>query len=97
MALILLLLLQRSERYRGNTLYFVDAIRRIDLVLVYEDDLDFAKEQRRKTFFRNLVSEGLEVEIENPDPTKRVSVQSISISYESLLLRIFSISVWIPV
>ncbi|ODN04171.1 Anoctamin-5 [Orchesella cincta] len=43
----------------------------MDLIIVYEDDLDFSKEQRRKTFLRNLVSEGLELEIENPDPVRR--------------------------
>jgi hypothetical protein len=45
------------------------------MVLVYEDDLDFLKEQRRKTFLRNLMADGLEIEMENPDPTKRVSLQ----------------------
>jgi hypothetical protein len=41
------------------------------MMLVFEDDLDFLKEQRRKTFIRNLVAEGVEIEIEHPDPTKR--------------------------
>lgn len=40
-------------------------------MLVFEDDLDFLKEQRRKTFLKNLVDEGVEIEIEHPDPTKR--------------------------
>lgn len=41
------------------------------MMLVFEDDLDFLKEQKRKTFLRNLVEEGVEIEIEHPDPTKR--------------------------
>lgn len=41
------------------------------MMLVFEEDLDFLKEQRRKTFLKNLVDEGVEIEIEHPDPTKR--------------------------
>lgn len=54
-----------------DTLYFSDCQRRIDMILVFEDDLDFLKEQRRKTYLRSLVEEGVEIEIEHPDPTKR--------------------------
>lgn len=64
-------LLQSTNSYR-DTLYFNDGIRKIDLMIVYEDDLDFTKEERRKLFLRNLVSEGLELEKENPDPVRRV-------------------------
>jgi len=65
-------IIQSTTSYK-DTLYFNDGIRRIDMVLAYEDDLDFLKEQRRKTFLRNLTVDGLEIEMENPDPTKRVS------------------------
>ncbi|OXA52495.1 Anoctamin-4 [Folsomia candida] len=54
-----------------DSLYFKDKQRRIDMMLVFEEDLDFLKEQRRKTFLKNLVDEGVEIEIEHPDPTKR--------------------------
>jgi hypothetical protein len=54
-----------------DTLYFNDGTHRVDMMLVFEDDLDFMKEQRRKTFLRNLVDEGAEIEIEHPDPTRR--------------------------
>ncbi len=54
-----------------DSLYFGDEQRRIDMMLVFEDDLDFLKEQRRKTFLKNLMDEGVEIEIEHPDPTKR--------------------------
>lgn len=63
--------MQSTTSYR-DTLYFNDGIRKIDLMIVYEDDLDFTKEERRKLFLRNLVSEGLELEMENPDPVRRV-------------------------
>jgi hypothetical protein len=49
-------------------------MRRIDMVLAYEDDLDFLKETRRKTFLRNLTNDGLQIEMENPDPAKRASI-----------------------
>ncbi|CAG7831124.1 unnamed protein product [Allacma fusca] len=66
----------RSAKSFRDSLHFIDGRRRIDLVLVYEEDLDFAKEQRRKTFLRNIVAEGLEIEIENPDPTKRFNQET---------------------
>ena len=59
-----------------ESLYFNDGMRRIDMVLVYEDDLDFVKEQRRKNFLRNLLAEGLEIETQNPGTTKKVSSEA---------------------
>lgn len=51
------------------TLVFRDGKRKIDYVLAYEpeDEEDLKKEQRRKTFEKNLVEEGLELEHEGKE------------------------------
>lgn len=65
--------MQVSSTYR-DTLYFSDGIRKIDLMIVYKDDLDPIKNQRRNTFLNNLVSEGLELELEleNSEEARKV-------------------------
>lgn len=54
------------------TLFFRDGKRKIDYVLAYEpgDSEDPKKEQRRNTFEKNLVEEGLELEHEGKETSK---------------------------
>lgn len=51
------------------TLVFRDGKRKIDYVLAYEpeDNEDIKKEQRRNTFEKNLIEEGLELEHEGKE------------------------------
>lgn len=59
---------------KRNTLYFNDGIRRIDLILVYEEEdvekgvineQEAMKIENRRIFQENLLKEGLELEIED--------------------------------
>jgi hypothetical protein len=61
---------------RTDTTFFWDGVRRIDMILAYEDDdpeevdtnedaEDFqTKAQKREQFEKNLVEQGLELELE---------------------------------
>ena len=51
------------------TLFFRDGKKKIDYVLAYEpgDNEDVKKQQRRKTFEKNLIEEGLELEHEGKE------------------------------
>jgi len=60
------------------------------MILVFEDDLDFNKEHRRKTFLNNLTDEGLEIEMENPDPNRRVWIFDV-VLYFSVYNKIISL------
>ena len=48
-----------------ETLFFRDNARPIDYVLVYRDGEDEEHRRRRKTYEKNLVSEGLQLEKED--------------------------------
>ncbi|XP_061192079.1 anoctamin-4-like isoform X3 [Saccostrea echinata] len=54
------------------TLFFKDGKRKIDFVLAYEpgDTEDPKKKQRRETFEKNLIEEGLELEYEGKESSK---------------------------
>lgn len=49
------------------TLFFRDGVKKIDYILAYEPDDDPKKEERRRTFQKNLVEEGLELEHEGKE------------------------------
>lgn len=57
----------RQVRRRVDTQYFWDNTRKIDMVLAYRDDDDVSKAHRRKAFTSNLMSEGLEIEVEEKE------------------------------
>ncbi|XP_056015162.1 anoctamin-4-like isoform X6 [Ostrea edulis] len=52
------------------TLFFRDGVKKIDYILAYEPDDDPKKEERRRTFQKNLVEEGLELEHEGKETSK---------------------------
>ena len=52
-------------RSRVDTQYFWDNKRKIDMVLAYREDDDLSRTHKRKTFQANLISEGLELELED--------------------------------
>jgi hypothetical protein len=52
-----------------DTLYFWDGVRKIDMVLAFEDgegnsEEDEEKANRRRVFIRNLGAQGLDLELE---------------------------------
>ncbi|XP_043246594.1 anoctamin-5-like isoform X2 [Amphibalanus amphitrite] len=52
-------------RRRVDTQYFWDNKRKIDMVLAFREDDDLIRAHKRKTFQANLISEGLELELED--------------------------------
>ncbi len=71
-----------------DTLYFWDGVRKIDLVLAFED-LDDNDDYhqiivRRKTFIRNLETQGLKLELE---PSRVSSHQNFRKSFVIKLLK----------
>ncbi|KAJ8943897.1 hypothetical protein NQ318_019505, partial [Aromia moschata] len=65
---------EKGELLDPESLYFRDGRRKIDMVLVYEEEelgvmteAEAKRRDRRKTFQENLVKEGLELELEHKD------------------------------
>lgn len=65
---------EREELVDPETLYFRDGKRKIDMVLVYEEEefgvmteAEARRRDNRKVFQENLVKEGLELELEHKD------------------------------
>lgn len=71
------------------TLFFRDGKRKIDYVLAYEpgDSEDPKKEQRRKTFEKNLVEESLELEHEGKETSKngKTCFTKVHVPWETML------------
>nr|XP_022287592.1 anoctamin-4-like isoform X1 [Crassostrea virginica] len=70
------------------TLFFRDGKKKIDYVLAYEpgDNEDVKKQQRRKTFEKNLIEEGLELEHEGKESSKngKTCFTKVHIPWETL-------------
>ena len=61
-----------------DTLFFWDGIRKIDMVLPYDDDEeDTRRKEKRRTFEKFLVEQGLELETE----PKEVSTEYCNINH----------------
>lgn len=71
------------------TLVFRDGKRKIDYVLAYEpeDNEDLKKEQRRNTFEKNLIEEGLELEHEGKETSKngKTCFTKVHVPWETML------------
>ncbi|XP_037087144.1 anoctamin-5-like isoform X2 [Pollicipes pollicipes] len=57
--------MDHEVRRRIDTQFFWDNKRKIDMVLAYREDDDVNRIHKRKTFQANLISEGLELELED--------------------------------
>ena len=81
----------RQVRRKVDTQYFWDNKRKIDMVLAYREDDDLVRAHKRKTFQANLISEGLELELEDKKVSSPTTYEKqlwifIKMRYMKLLL-----------
>ncbi|XP_022079284.1 anoctamin-4-like isoform X4 [Acanthaster planci] len=70
---------KKEEKKDGADLYFHDGHRRIDYILAYrrgDSDKDARRANKRKEFEKNLLEEGLQIEIEEPQPRHDLDASS---------------------
>ncbi|XP_038065839.1 anoctamin-4-like isoform X2 [Patiria miniata] len=64
---------KKAEKKEGADLYFHDGIRRIDYILAYkkgDSEKDVRRAAKRHEFENNLREEGIELEVEDPEPSQ---------------------------